>query len=280
MSYNNTANSDHPATIIFLIDISGSMAAPMPGGKRRIDVAKDAIHTTYSSMFARSSRQGQTHPRYRIGMIAYSDILYDVYGDKGSIVTIADLRNEGIPEISPQKWTNMAKAFRFAAHIIEKDIAAWPSRWLKECPPPLVINLTDAEFTEGIEAPLEPAKRLMEIRVPDGNVLVENIFISDFIKIPNSDPKEWPGYLPNDQTGDEFGDELLKMSSVLPENYARIMRAQGKLKKLTPGALMMFPGVNAEFIRTGFVVSSVSQSQPGIQRVIDRPRWPEYPPDK
>ena len=65
-------------------------------------------------MIQRSLRQGMIYPRYRVGMIAYTDEIYDVYNELGSIITIDKLKDEGVPPITPQKSTNMAKAFRYA----------------------------------------------------------------------------------------------------------------------------------------------------------------------
>jgi hypothetical protein len=157
------------------------MEAPMPGGKTRIEVAKDAIQTTYATMIQRSLRQGQIHPRYRIAMVGYKDELYDVYKteqNNKSILNVEELKEQGVPPITPQKWTNMAKAFRYAAHLIKEDLKTWPQKWLDECPPPMVINLTDCEYTEaeGVDDPLSAAKKVQEITVPDGNVLCREHF--------------------------------------------------------------------------------------------------------
>lgn len=271
MPYKNLANSDHPATLLYLVDISGSMDAPMPDGKKRIEVAKDAIQTTYASMISRSLRQGQIHPRYRVGMIAYTDELYDVYNEKGSILTIKEIKDEGVPPITPQKWTNMAKAFRYAAHLLKEDIQKWSKKWLDECPPPMVINLTDCEYTEETEDPVQSAKQVMEISVPDGNVLVENIFITDQVSLPNTNAKDWQGYKSDESTGDPYGDKLLAMSSLLPTSYAQIMREQAGLK-IRDGSSMMFPGISADFIKTGFVMSIVTGAQ------VKRQVWPEPKP--
>ena len=258
--YKNQANSDHPATLIYLVDISGSMNATMQGGKARIEVAKNAIQVAYAQMIQRSMRQGKIHPRYRVGMIAYSDKIYDVYGEIGSIVSIDRLKDEGIPMITPQKSTNMAKAFRYAEKLIREDIEKWPSKWLEECPPPMVVNITDCEFDEEqAQNPLEFAQRLQEITVPDGNVLVENIFITDQISVPVS-PQEWLGYQHTDKTGNPYGDKLLEMSSLIPSTYAQILREQAGLK-IREGAAMMFPGITREFIKFGFVMSIVTGSQ-------------------
>lgn len=273
MSYQNLSNSDHPATLIYLVDISGSMEAPMPGGKTRIEVAKDAIQITYTSMIQRSLRQGQIHARYRIAMIAYTDELYDVYGEKGSIITIDKLKDEGIPPITPQKTTNMAKAFRYAAKLLQDDIKKWSPKWLQECPAPIVINITDCEYDEDLEDPAKSAQKVQEISVPDGNVLIENIFITDQISLPNTKTTVWPGYRHNETTGDPFGDKLLAMSSQIPAYYAQMMREQAGLT-IREDTAMMFPGINADFIKTGFVMSIVSGSQ---VKQPTRPRWSEDP---
>jgi uncharacterized protein YegL len=266
--YTNQANSDHPATLIYLVDISGSMNATMQDGKTRIEVAKNAIQVAYAQMIQRSMRQGKIHPRYRVGMIAYSDKIYDVYGNLGSIVSIEQLKNEGIPSITPQKSTNMAKAFRFAEKLIKDDLQKWSRKWLEDCPPPMVINITDCEYDEEqAQDPLEFAQRLQQISIRDGHILVENIFITDQISAPTS-PQEWQGYRFTDKTGNSYGDKLLAMSSPIPSTYAQILREQAGIK-IREGTAMMFPGITREFIKFGFVMSIVTGSQ--IAQVI-RPR--------
>jgi hypothetical protein len=276
MPYTNLANGTHPATLIYLVDISGSMKAPMQDGKTRMEVAKDAIQTTYSQMIQRSLRQGQIHSRYRVGMVAYTDDIYDVYADHGSIITIDKLKGEGVPPLTPQKWTNMAKAFRYAAHLLKEDIKKWSQEWLDNCPAPIIINITDCEYTEeGSEDPLPYVQKLKEISVPDGNVLVENIFITDLITLPTQNVKDWQGYHPNDTTGDPYGDKLLKMSSQIPNSYAQLMSEQAGLK-IREGTAMMFPGISADFVKTGFVMSIVTGTQ--VKSSTMRPVYPEPKP--
>ena len=258
--YKNQANSDHPATLIYLVDISGSMSATLQDGKTRIEVAKNAIQVAYAQMIQRSMRQGKIHPRYRVGMIAYSDKIYDVYGNLGSIVSIDQLKNEGVPTITPQTSTNMAKAFRFAEKLIKDDLQKWSPKWLEGCPPPMVINITDCEYDEEqAQDPLEFAQRLQQISIRDGNVLVENIFITDQISVPAS-AQDWQGYRFNDKTGNSYGDKLLAMSSPIPSTYAQILREQAGIK-IREGTAMMFPGITREFIKFGFVMSIVTGSQ-------------------
>lgn len=258
--YQNLANSDHPATLIYLVDISGSMRASMLDGRTRVEAVKDVIQISYTQMIQRSLRQGKIHPRYRVGMVAYSDDIYDVYGKLGSIITVDRLKDDGVPLITPQKGTNMAKAFRYAIKLIQDDIISWSERWLNECPPPMVINITDCEYGEETQDPAEFAKQLQEISIPDGNVLVENIFITDQITLSSQNINDWNGYRVSESTGDPYGDKLLAMSSRVPAGYAQIMNEQAGLK-IREGTAMMFPGVNQEFIKTGFVMSMVTGSQ-------------------
>ncbi len=269
--YKNLANSDHPATLIYLVDISGSMAAKMPDGKTRIEATKDAIQALYTEMLQRSLKQGEIRSRYRVAMIGYTDELFNVYGDFGTIVTVDKLDQEGVPALTAQYTTDMDKAFRYAAHILDEDIKGWKQKWLDESPAPMVINLTDCEFNE-TKAPIESAQKLMKLSVPDGNVLVENIFITDQIKVKNADPKGWEGYKFDEATGDPFGDQMLQMSSSLPSTYAQIMRERAGMK-IQGGRAMLFPGINSDFIKTAFVMSTVSGTQ------IARPVVPEQKRD-
>lgn len=258
--YRNLSNSDHPATLIYLVDIGNSMKAYMPDGKRRIDVAKDAIQTSYAQMIQRSLRQGKIHPRYRVGMIAYSTDIYDVYGEIGSIVTIDKLKDEGVPSLTPQTTTNMAKAFRYATYLIQEDIKNWPLKWLTNCPPPMIVNITDCEYDDEADVLENAAMNLRNINVPDGNVLLQNIYISDQIAKVPANIKDWHGYHFNESTGNAYGDKLLAISSPMPAVYNQIMKEQSGLK-IDVGSAMMFPGVSQEFIKTGFAMSIVSGSQ-------------------
>lgn len=256
--YKNLANSDHPATLIYMVDISGSMKAKMPDGSSRIDIAKNAIQTAYAQMIQRSLRQGKIHPRYRVAMIAYSADIYDVYS---GIISIDRLKDEGVPSLVPQKGTSMAKAFRYAAKVIQDDISKWPLNWLTNCPPPLIVNITDSEYYSGEEDELVKAvNTLKNISVPDGNVLVENIFVTDWIQFSYSHEREFRGYYHGDSTGNPTGDKLLELSSLMPSSYAQIMREQTGFK-VKDGVAMMFPGINRDFIRAGFSMSIVSGSQ-------------------
>jgi hypothetical protein len=232
-----------------------------------------AIGAAFTSMIQRSLQQRIVRPRYRIGMVAYTDELYDVYGSDGSIITIDKIAKLGTPTFQPQKSTQkIGKAFRYAAHMIQQDISSWSQEWLDKCPPPNVVNITDCEFGEDGEDPVTYAQELQKILVPDGNVLVTNIFINDRISRVSTNSKEWLGYRSGDSTGDPFGDKLLMMSSEIPLSYLDIMRAQIGVN-LHHKALMMFPGVNQDIIKSGMVMSVVTSSPLSSSRSTRPEEW-------
>jgi len=85
--------------------------------------------------------------------------------------------------------------------------------------PPIAINITDGEATDG--DPNEAAKSIRELRSNDGEVLLFNLHISAqraaLVEFPDS------------RTGlpDHFAQLLFRMSSVLPDYMRRIAQEEG-----------------------------------------------------
>jgi hypothetical protein len=112
--------------------------------------------------------------------------------------------------------------------------------------------MTDGEYTGADPEPI--VNRIMSLGNHDGNVLVENIFISDNILTqPIQDPYNWTGVLDNSRLRTQYAQKLQRMSSRIPESY-RVMMAESGYA-IQPGAYMMLPGVNPELVQMGFVMS-------------------------
>ena len=80
----------------------------------------------------------------------------------------------------------------------------------------------------------------------DGYVLLANLFISDDIKA-SSTVTDWRGYNRTDDLHNQYANRLLSMSSELPDLYQETMTELGySIKK---GTVMMYPGVNPEFLQ-------------------------------
>src|SRR5438105_11407543 len=170
MPYSVLATSKTPALVIYLLDVSASMTQPL-GDKRRIDVVMDALTVALRQMVFRSTKGGRLSPRYRIAMLAYSDHVYDLLD---GIRTVEEVAQFGVPDLSPMRTTDSAKAFAQAEKMLDAELFN-----LIAGPAPIVCHMTDGEYTGADPEPI--ARRIMEMSVPDGNVLLENIFISDTI---------------------------------------------------------------------------------------------------
>jgi hypothetical protein len=126
---------------------------------------------------------------------------------------------------------------------------------MRDHPAPLVCHLTDGGATGADPEPI--VKRIMQMSVPDGNVLVENIFISpDVLPEPIRDPKRWPGIMADTVLRDEQANKLKNMSSPIPESYRTMMIESGY--RIEKGALLLFPGNNPELVSLGFQMSAAT----------------------
>ena len=241
--YEALANSKTPALIIYVLDVSGSMQAKL-GGHRRIDIVMDALQVALQAAVFRSTKGVRVSPRYRIAMYAYSDEVYDLIG---GIKTIDQVANLGVPELATMRGTDTKKAFAEVEKLLAHEL---PN--LDNCPAPLVCHMTDGEFTGGNPEPI--CRRIMEMRNSDGNVLVENIFISDRL-IPEEvqDVHNWPGVTPNSTLNGGYANTLRSISSPLPERYRMMMLESGY--QMAEDAVMMIPGMNPGLIELGFVMS-------------------------
>jgi len=243
MPYENVATSTTPALILYLLDVSGSMSNNM-AGKRRIDVVFEALISTVRQMVFRSTKGKTVSPRYRVAMYAYSDKVWDILDGVKTIQEVASLGN--LPELSTQSSTDTARAFLAAEKLLKAEL---PN--LQNCPSPLVCHITDGEFTGN--SPIEVAQRIMQMSVPDGNVLIENIFISDRITEPIQDVQTWEGISASTPMTDQYGETLRSISSPLPASY-QIMMAESNYH-LNPNAVMMLPGMTPELVAMGLVMS-------------------------
>jgi hypothetical protein len=266
MSYTNNATSQTQALVIFLLDVSGSMGKPMPGGKSRIEVVRAALLSTVEEMVQRSLKNKMLQPRYRLGMLAYSDDCFDLLD---GIKSIGEVAKSGIPVIKPLNRTDTTKGFKHVRKMLKNDLSSWTSEQLHKCPAPLVIHMTDGEFT-GSEDPEPIAREIQQMTVPDGNVLVENIYISDELKVANQEITQWPGYQIGDDIGNPYGNRLLAMSSLLPEQYRIEMGDLGY--NIQPGTVMMYPGIRPEFVRAAFVMSTVTGGK-NFSRSSSEKKW-------
>lgn len=251
MLYQTQATQQTPAYIIYLLDVSASMNQTMDAGgeeKRRIDIVTDALSLAIRQMVFRSTKGSRLLPRYKLSILAYSDHVFDLLGGVKTIDEVARLRP--LEKIQTQRLTDTAKAFSVVERVLQKEL---PN--LQDGPAPVICHMTDGASTG--EDPELIVKRIMNTSVPDGNILVENIFISDEImpgRIANI--KQWQGIMPDTTILDEYGAKLQRLSSPIPQSYREMMVEHGF--HIADGAVMMFPGTNADLVSLGFQMSAAT----------------------
>lgn len=246
MPYEALATSQTPALVVYLLDVSASMGQPL-GSSRRIDVVVDALHAALRKMVFRSTKGSHLSPRYRIAMLAYSDHVYDILGGVKPIDQVARM---GVPELDTRRTTETARGFIQVERILKEEL---PNA--REWPAPLVCHMTDGENTGDNPEPI--VKRIMAMSVPDGSVLVENIFMSDrVLSQPIDRPHDWPGILPSTRLASDYARRLRAMSSPLPESYRIMMVEMGY--NLDSRAVMLLPGTNPELVAMGFQMSAAT----------------------
>ena len=140
--------------------------------KRRIDIVTDALSLAIRQMVFRSTKGSRLLPRYKLSILAYSDHVFDLLGGVKTIDEVARLRP--LEKIQTHRLTDTAKAFSVVEKLLQKEL---PN--LQDGPAPVVCHMTDGASTG--EDPELIVRRIMNMSVPDGNVLIENIFISDEI---------------------------------------------------------------------------------------------------
>jgi Mg-chelatase subunit ChlD len=141
MAYKAVATGKSPALIIYLLDISGSMDDRLEGIPK-IEHVNQAIERLLLRMVRLSTKGEIISPRYRIGMIAYSDSPIDILG---GILTIDEIVQFGKPTLSATNSTNTAAAFEMARYILRREIAEVDHSHIS--PAPMICHLTDGQFT-------------------------------------------------------------------------------------------------------------------------------------
>lgn len=234
MPYSAEINRSKPTAFFFLIDQSGSMDERwgMDGTKRKCDAVADAINRLLSTLVVRCAKGEDVRPYFQVSVLGYSGTVSSGFAGKLAgrqfvpINEVADhpLRVEqrtrkeddgagGLVErtIRFPVWfeaeanggTPMCEAIETARGALKAWCELYPLSY-----PPVVLNITDGEPTDGDPVPI--AAKLREIGTNDGNLLLFNIHISASSKRPIEFPDSHLG-LP-----DEFAQRLFDMSSTLP----------------------------------------------------------------
>jgi hypothetical protein len=247
-----------------MIDQSGSMADPFGAGesnKRKADGVADAINKLLQNLVIKCAKAEGVRDYYHVGVIGYgAQVGPALTGSLAGreLIPVSEVANAparieerkmkvedgagGLVEESKKIpiWidptanggTPMCQAIQHSGSIIQQWLNQHPG-----CFPPVVINITDGEATDG--DPSIPAESLKQLSSSDGAVLLFNAHCSS--------QRTTPILFPDSEEGlpDDYARLLFRMSSHLPEYLRNIAEQEGfKVSENTRGFVF-----NAELVQ-------------------------------
>lgn len=234
MPYEAEISRTNPSMFLFLIDQSGSMEDRFGGGSGNKDQkVADAINKLLQNLVIKCAKSDGIRDYYHVGVLGYGATVGSAFAgilagrDLVPISVLADSPveieermqrvDDGAGGLVEQRvrfpiWfkavSNGGTPMSQAINLAEQTV----SQWLEEhpnCFPPIVINITDGEATDG--DPAIPAQSLTNLKSSDGNVLLFNVHISAV----GGKVYEFPSN--ESELPDQYAKQLFNMSSLLPE---------------------------------------------------------------
>jgi len=233
--YSAEISRKNPGCFIFLLDQSASMEDPFGGSsdRRKADELATIINKLIHNLSIRCAKGDSIYDYFHVAVIGYGQdtvvkSAFDGPLTGKDLIPISELANNplriedrvkksddgagGLVEqtVKFPLWfeakhaggTPMSSAFKMAADIVQRWVAEHPKGF-----PPIVINITDGESTDG--DPVQEAKALCSLGSDDGAALVFNLHLSSAA----GNPIELPGS--SDALPDKFAKQLFDMSSNL-----------------------------------------------------------------
>jgi hypothetical protein len=245
MPYSAEISRTSPTALVFLLDQSSSMHEPFGGqpDKSKADGVADALNRLLQNIVLKCAKADGIRDFFHVGMVRYGGRVESAYGGAlagGTLVPVSKIANNplrvevrtrkvddgaGGPidqnfkfpiwfEARPTGRTPMCEALAKAKEFLTAFLGVQPN-----CYPPIVINITDGQPTDG--DPREAAKALRALASKDGNVLLFNAHLSDKQNRPVEFPTAEAG-LP-----DDFAKLLFRMSSELPPKLLAAAKSDG-----------------------------------------------------
>jgi hypothetical protein len=255
MSYTAEISRSNPSCFLFLIDQSGSMADSFGAGessKSKADAVADAINNLLRNLTIKCAKGEGIRDYYEVGVIGYGSSVGSAFKgelDGQGFVPISQVANnpfrieERIKKIDDGAGGLVDQKVRFPVWFESSAGGGTPmcqalnlargslTDWLNRHPssfPPIVINITDGESTDG--DPTSEAEAIRDLSSDDGNILLFNLHLSS----QRTKPVEFPDSV--EALPDQYAKLLFSLSSLLPpymqdfarqENYSVSERTRG-----------------------------------------------------
>lgn len=246
MPYITEVSRVNPSCFLFLIDQSGSMTDSFGVGeanRKKADGVADAVNRLLQNLVIKCAKSEGVRDYYHVGVVGYGEHVGPAFSGSLSgrnLVPISEIANtparveertkkvdDGAGGIIDQPikfpvWfdpvanggTPMCQALSRAQIILQEWLNQHPT-----CFPPIVINITDGEATDG--DPIGPANSLKALSSNDGEILLFNIHLSSH----HASPIQFPDNEEN--LPDQYARLLFSMSSPLPDYMRGIAQQEG-----------------------------------------------------
>lgn len=246
MAYSAEISRNNPSCFVFLIDQSGSMGDLFGTGEvsqKKADALADVINRLLQNLVIKCAKEEGVRDYFHVGVIGYGAQV-----GPGFTGPLAGQQMVSISQIgtSPARMEQRTKKVSDGAGGLVEQTVRFPiwfeptassgtpmcqalamakavvEDWLGKhagCFPPIVINITDGESTDG--DPSAVAKEIRGLRSSDGEVLLFNIHLSS--------QKAAPVEYPSSEVGlpDQFAQQLFRMSSPMPDYMLAIAKREG-----------------------------------------------------
>ncbi|HEX5271968.1 MAG TPA: hypothetical protein VFW33_15825 [Gemmataceae bacterium] len=245
MPYSAAISQSNPTAFVFLLDQSDSMrqAFGAQPEKSKADGVADALNRLLQNLVLKCAKADGVRDYFHIGMVSYGGPVESAFRGPlagGTLVPVGRIANnplrvevrtrkvsDGAGGVTDQQlkfpvWfesrpggrTPMCGALRLARDYLREFLRTYPG-----CYPPIVVNITDGQPTDG--EPDEPATEIRALASKDGNVLLFNAHVSDKPDRPIEYPTD------ESRLPDKYARKLFQMSSPLPPRLAQVAKDQG-----------------------------------------------------
>jgi hypothetical protein len=253
MPYAAEISRANPSCILLVIDQSGSMEDPFGNGsnKKKADGVADAVNRLLQNLVIKCAKSEGIRDYYYVGVIGYGEHgvepafsgplsgkrlakISEIGNSPSRVEERTKKVDDGAGGLVEQKikfpvWvepiskggTPMCQALAQAKSIVSDFLTTHPN-----CFPPIVINITDGEATDGDPEPV--AEDLKRMSSTDGHVLLFNLHISS--------AQDQPVEFPDSDIGlpDDYAKLLFRMSSNLPDHMWMMVQQEGFIVSENP----------------------------------------------
>ncbi len=264
-------STKHPGLLVYLVDLSGSMR-----WDDKIDRVRSVLWDVLDHTIEPSQVPGNRYlDNFEVKVIGYNQYTYDIFSG-----TVNDVNNrlndtgtecmffEKSGNLEPRGMTHTGMAF----DKVRTEVEAWIRKQQAAgapVPAPVVLHITDGHPEEK-DTPDDvayanaraAARRLLDISVPDGNLILFNMHIS------GKAGEGTPLYFPTSAPADARRKLLFEISSPMEDIF---VKRGASLREAAPktGSRFMVSNVSnaallAELIKFGSSVSSRPQRETPI----------------